>query len=90
MIFFKIFFNWTALHLAVSKNNFEIVSFLLKQPKIDVNLKTDWGIFFIIEFWTPLHYAVDKCGNEIVKLLLNHRNINANIGSNILNNLKFL
>ena len=35
-----LFLNKTALHLAVERNNLEIVRLLLQNPQINVNIKT--------------------------------------------------
>lgn len=37
---FKLDLEKTPLHIAVQKRNFEIIQLLLKQKKIDVNIKT--------------------------------------------------
>ena len=52
MVFLNIFcfFNWTPLHLATANNDFEVVSFLLKQKDIDINSVNDWNIFFSLIF----------------------------------------
>lgn len=41
MKFLNFFIKKTALHLAVEKNNVEIVQLLLKNKKIKVNIKDD-------------------------------------------------
>lgn len=40
MKFLIFFFNRTALHIAVDKENKDIVQILLAYPEIDVNIKT--------------------------------------------------
>lgn len=40
MKFFILFLNKTALHLAVERNNLDIVRLLLQNPQINVNIKT--------------------------------------------------
>lgn len=38
-------FYWAALHIAVEKENIEIIKLLLVQPNVDMNIKN--GIFII-------------------------------------------
>lgn len=51
------------LHLAIDKNNSEIIKFLLKQGKIRLNIKNNDGE-------TSLHLAVLAENSEIIELLL--------------------
>ena len=61
----------TPLHLAIVRENFEMIKLFLKYDDIDINAKNDGG-------WTALHMIADKKGSEeelqkateIAKLLL--------------------
>ena len=44
---FKLNLEKAPLHIAVQKRNFEIIQLLLKQKKIDVNIKTVLIILYI-------------------------------------------
>ncbi len=61
----------TALHYAVSLNNYEITKALLLQPSIEVNLRDNLG-------QTALQIAVENDNIEIVEALVNHPDININ------------
>lgn len=57
--------GWTALHIAASVGNPEVVSLLLTHaPKPDLNLQTSTGV-------TPVHLATSKKHTETVKELVN-------------------
>lgn len=47
-MFFFIFVHRTALHIAIDKENMEIIKLLLENTNIDINLKETISIFFIL------------------------------------------
>ena len=84
----------TLLFIAIELNDADLVSYLLKNKNINVNLKsmTKSYIFYInrekeeieeknLMIVTPLYFAVEKGSYEIVKLLLNHKKIDVNMKS---------
>jgi 26S proteasome non-ATPase regulatory subunit 10 len=57
--------GWTALHIAASVGNLEMVKLLLThEPKPDVNIQTSTGV-------TPIHLATSKKHVEVAKELFN-------------------
>lgn len=48
VVFFLIFVHRTALHIAIDKENMEIIKLLLENTNIDINLKETISIFFIL------------------------------------------
>ena len=69
-------FEWTPLHEASKRGNFEIAKLLLEHD-VDVNARTKEGI-------TPLYFATTFNNITTINLLLSH-NADPNIGDN--NNL---
>ena len=70
--------NMTALHVAIEKENIEIIKLLLTRKDIDVNCL---AIIFKgpkLHQKTALHIAVENENAEIVKLLLSNQNIDVN------------
>lgn len=65
-------FNWTPLHYACEKNNFESVKIILEQPGVLLNVQDQKG-------WTPLHRACIRGNYIIVDLLLKHPEVDINI-----------
>ena len=70
----------TALHVAIEKENIEMVKILLTRKDIDINLywKSKNENCLIDDKKTALHLAVEKSNVEIVKLLLLYQNIDVN------------
>ncbi|KAK8841958.1 hypothetical protein M9Y10_026914 [Tritrichomonas musculus] len=70
----------TALHIAIEKENIEIVKILLTRKDIDINFywKSKIESYLIDDKKTALHLAVEKSNVEIVKLLLLYQNIDVN------------
>ncbi|KAK8847051.1 hypothetical protein M9Y10_019626 [Tritrichomonas musculus] len=74
------FENASALHIAIEKENIDIVKLLLKKPEIDVNqqcIRYHYN-YKVKETLTPLHIAIEKENCEIVELLLQNPNIDVN------------
>lgn len=63
----------TALSIASTDGNYEIVKLLLSQKNIDINVKSIYGIINIKFCFTPLHYAAQNGYTDIVSLLLNDK-----------------
>ena len=84
-----IFIDKTALHLAVKKENCEIIKLLLGNNSIDTNIKycsrrtryDRHGASFDDFEKTTLFMAVEKSNATIVKLLLDNKNIDINAKS---------
>ncbi|KAK8849291.1 hypothetical protein M9Y10_018660 [Tritrichomonas musculus] len=70
----------SALHVAVEKENIDIIKLLLSCNDIDVNLlyKSHLGSCIEDDQKTALHIAVKKSNPEIVKLLLSCKKIDVN------------
>lgn len=67
----------SALHMAISEDNIEIIKLLLSHPKIDVNSTASMKASNNeISGLTALHDAVKDEKVEIVELLLSHPKIN--------------
>lgn len=47
---FLVFFDKTALHLAVEKENFDIINILLAQKTIDINVTNNITIYILTRF----------------------------------------
>ena len=65
----------TPLHLAIIKNNMDMIKVLLENDSINVNLKNHQGN-------TPLHLAVMKDNASIIDELLKKDNIDVNLKNN--------
>ena len=80
----------TGLHIAIEKNNVEVIKLLLFNEKINVNLPSLLTLSNCklddekelngrdVESF-PLHFAVEKGNIEIIKLLMSNKNINVNL-----------
>lgn len=66
------------LHIAVKKNNVEIVKLLLKCPKLDINQFCEYSEHNLKHTKTALHIAVENEYFQIVELLLSNDKININ------------
>ena len=64
--------GWTPLISCVSKNNEQVVQFLLSCPEIKVNLQNETGR-------TALHYAASKNYLKLVQMLLEDTKIDVDI-----------
>lgn len=72
-----------SLHVAIEKNNIDIVKLLLSDPKINVNIKSIFenrNNIKILKYEekTSLDIAIEKNYIEIAKLLINHKDIQIN------------
>ena len=82
-------FHKTPLHIAIEKENEKIVELLLSNPKIDLNIKSIFKIWYYDQTEcrrygsestkekenTALYISIKKENIEILKLLLSHQNL---------------
>lgn len=74
--------NNSAIHEAILKENVDIVKILVDDPRVDVNLLSE---FYSNEdknencYEAPLHMAIDKSNIKIVEILLSSPKIDVNI-----------
>lgn len=72
----------SALHIAIEKENIDILKLLLSCKNIDVNAVTDIFIYPNELQKSALHIAVEKENLEIVEILLNCKNADVNLYMN--------
>ncbi|KAK8836792.1 hypothetical protein M9Y10_037314 [Tritrichomonas musculus] len=69
----------TALHIAIQKENIEIIKLLFSNELLDCNLPLRCKRNDVTEFKTPLQIAVENENYDIVQLLMNCDKIDPNI-----------
>lgn len=77
----KISVKMSTLYLAVSNPNIDIISLLLNQSKLDINMKSTLQKEYddLIPEKTALHLAVINKQIDIIKLLLEKKQIDKNV-----------
>lgn len=80
--------HFLPLHLAVKKNEPQIVKLLLKKPEVDVNSLYESRKLALFTN-TALNMAVEQENVDIVRLLLYHPNINVNIKYTYMKNVPY-
>ena len=69
--------QWSGLTIAAYNNSYQVLEWLLRQPGIDVNIKTVANLYFGKK-WTALMFACRAGNCEVVRRLSEVPNIDLN------------
>lgn len=67
-----VFSGWSILHMASANNDVEIVKLILSNPRIDPNIRNNYG-------YTPLQIAVARESYQVVQCLISDPRVVINV-----------